>query len=396
MSIRVDPRPLLIISRNLPPVVGGIERLMHRLIHELDASIECWVIGPRGCRRHLPAGIRVFEIPHRPAPLFMLLAMLTAAGCLLVRRFRAVLAGNGLMAVVALPARLRSVPIVTMVYGLDVVTENRLYRAVCLPAIRSSDGVIACSSNTARLARERGIETTRLSVAIPGVEMPSRSPASGEAARIDDGRPLLVSVGRLVRRKGIADFIRHALPAIVERVPAVRYVVIGGASVAALKREPSETERIRSAICAAGMERHVELAGFVDDRILEAWMSIARAHVFPVLDLAQDVEGFGLVALEAAARGVPTVAFDAGGVSDAVAPGRSGTLVRSGDYAALATAVVRVLEEPARAQAPSCLAFAREHDWPSYAKSVLREIQRVAPAETMSGPPDRSTSSSPT
>jgi phosphatidylinositol alpha-1,6-mannosyltransferase len=326
----------------------------------------------------------------------MLLAMLTAAGCLLVRRFRAVLAGNGLMAVVALPARLRSVPIVTMVYGLDVVTENRLYRAVCLPAIRSSDGVIACSSNTARLARERGIETTRLSVAIPGVEMPSRSPASGEAARIDDGRPLLVSVGRLVRRKGIADFIRHALPAIVERVPAVRYVVIGGASVAALKREPSETERIRSAICAAGMERHVELAGFVDDRILEAWMSIARAHVFPVLDLAQDVEGFGLVALEAAARGVPTVAFDAGGVSDAVAPGRSGTLVRSGDYAALATAVVRVLEEPARAQAPSCLAFAREHDWPSYAKSVLREIQRVAPAETMSGPPDRSTSSSPT
>jgi phosphatidylinositol alpha-1,6-mannosyltransferase len=395
MRTSANQPPLLIISRNLPPVIGGIERLMHRLLHELDASTECWVIGPRGCREHLPSGMRVFEIPHRPAPLFMLLAMLTTAGCLLARRFRAVLAGNGLMALVALPARLRRVPIVTMVYGLDVVTENPLYRAVCLPAIRSSDAVIACSTNTARLARERGVTASRLSIALPGVEMPKLPPSPEDAARIDDGRPLLVSVGRLVRRKGIADFIRHALPAIVERVPTVRYVVIGAAPVAALKREPAETGRIRAAICAASMERHVELAGFVDDGMLEAWMSIARAHVFPVLDLPQDVEGFGLVALEAAARGVPTVAFDAGGVSDAVAPGRSGALVPSGDYAALATAVVRVLEEPARAQAHSCQAFARDHDWPSYARNVLRVLQRVAPSNPGGSPPDSSKSGSP-
>ncbi len=161
--------PLLIISRNLPPVVGGIERLMHRLLRELSAHQACHVIGPRGCRQHLPAGTRVIELPHSPAPLFLALAMLASAWLVLRHRYRAVVAGNGLMSLAALPVRLRGLPVVTFVYGLDIVADNPLYRLLGLPAIRASDAVIACSSNTARKGRTASSQRS---------SMPATNPSS--------------------------------------------------------------------------------------------------------------------------------------------------------------------------------------------------------------------------
>jgi phosphatidylinositol alpha-1,6-mannosyltransferase len=86
--------------------------------------------------------------------------------------------------------------------------------------------------------------------------------------------------------------------------------------------------------------------------------------VFPVLDLPGDVEGFGMVALEAAAHGVPTVAFAVGGVPDAVADGRTGVLVAPGDYAALAAATLAQLDASNAADvAGQCRDFARGLDW---------------------------------
>lgn len=76
--------PLLIISRNLPPVVGGIERLMHRLVCGLAGERRCTVLGPRGSKAHFPPGVRVIELPHRPAVLFVALAWLLV-GLLCVR-----------------------------------------------------------------------------------------------------------------------------------------------------------------------------------------------------------------------------------------------------------------------------------------------------------------------
>lgn len=377
MTVPPRERPLLVISRNLPPVVGGIERLMHRLVTELARTRACIVIGPRGCRAHLPAGVRVIELPHRPAVVFVALAFLATIAVVLLGRPRAVLAGNGLMSLAALPARLRAVPVATMVYGLDVVAENALYQAICLPLIRASDAVIACSSNTARLARERGVPDARLSALTPGVDPPATAPDPQRVAQLDDGRPTLLSVGRLVPRKGIAGFIRHALPAVVARCPQVRFVVIGSAPAAALQRGESEPARIEAALADTGLRSHVTLAGFVDDRTLAAWMAVARVHVFPVLDLPQDVEGFGLVALEAAAHGVPTVAFDAGGVADAVVAGESGVLVPAGDYAGFAVAVGAYLEASREAIAERCRRVAADRSWARYARAVSEAIEHA-------------------
>src|SRR3546814_12930756 len=65
----------------------------------------------------------------------------------------------------------------------------------------------------------------------------------------------------------------------------------------------------------------------------------ASAHIFPVREIPGDPEGFGMVAVEAAAHGVPTIAFATGGIVDAVAEGESGRLIRPGDYGAFAGVV---------------------------------------------------------
>ena len=70
--------------------------------------------------------------------------------------------------------------------------------------------------------------------------------------------------------------------------------------------------------------------------MLHAAYAEADALVFPVLELPGDVEGFGMVALEAAAHGLPTFGFRSGGVPDAVQEGRTGELVSASDYGGLA------------------------------------------------------------
>ncbi|MEG0184461.1 MAG: glycosyltransferase, partial [Stenotrophomonas sp.] len=106
----------------------------------------------------------------------------------------------------------------------------------------------------------------------------------------------------------------------------------------------------------------------------------AAVHVFPVRSQRSDPEGFGMVAIEAAAHGLPTVAYASGGVVDAVAAGISGALVAPGDSAALAEAVIEMIHRPL----PSVpmRAFASAFDWDAFGRQVrdvLGVAERTAP-----------------
>ena len=87
-----------------------------------------------------------------------------------------------------------------------------------------------------------------------------------------------------------------------------------------------------------------------------------------------DVEGFGMVAVEAAVHGTPTVAFDCGGVSDAVAEGVNGALITAGNYTDFGQAITRVVQADMRDSASS---FASQFSWDSYCAQVEQGIKRV-------------------
>src|SRR5688572_7417035 len=89
-------RKLLFVSRNLPPIHGGIERLMRHAVDALAADWECHVVGPRGCRPFLPAAAKVTELPAG-LPWFPLLALPVVVALAVRHRYRLCVAGNGLV-----------------------------------------------------------------------------------------------------------------------------------------------------------------------------------------------------------------------------------------------------------------------------------------------------------
>lgn len=372
---------ILIITRNLPPLTGGMERLTQQLIEALATRYRVVVIGPAGCAPFLPATVEVHACYGRGAALFLMEAMLrTLWLCARGRWLATALASSGLTAPLAwLAARLQSCEHLVIVHGLDLVTPQALYRHLFLPAVRGARSVVANSANTARLAREVGVAATRLRVVHPGVEWPASLPSpQAFRERHDLGqRPLLLAVGRLVARKGLPEFISHALPAIVRTLPEALLVVIGDEPREAIRREQAVLPRIKAAIEQHGMQRHVLLRGHADDAEVREACVAAGVFVFPLIPVAGDVEGFGMVAAEAAACGLHTVAFDEGGVADAIVTGVTGTLIARGDYQAMANAVIEQLRDnDPTSRRRACREAAHAFEWPHYAERMLTVVAR--------------------
>lgn len=371
---------VLLVTRNLPPLRGGMERLNLHMAQALAEWSDLTVIGPAGCGRFLPAQCEVIEIPVRPLSSF-LLRSLWAAWRRSGRPMDIALAGSGLTVLsVKLAAWRAGARSVAYVHGLDLLAPHPLYRAVWLPTLRRLDQVLTNSANTADIAARAGVARARITVIHPGVTLPDAGHAPTDAFRRQHQlgqRPLLLSVGRLTARKGLPQFIRHALPAIREQHPDVVLVVIGDEAPDALTGAGTGGRAALQALAGElGLSANLRLLGPCNDDTLSQAYFAADVHVFPVCDMPGDVEGFGMVAIEAAAHGLPTVAFAVGGVLDAVSPGRSGHLIQPGEYASFAQRVSQLLAAgraaPMRASARE---FAATFAWDIFAMRLRESLK---------------------
>lgn len=367
---------ILIITRNLPPLVGGMERLNWHMADELAKGASVRVIGPGGAAALAPRGVPVDEIPVRPLARFLSGAQWRAVR--LARRWRpdVVLAGSGLTAPLAwLSARACGAEAAVYVHGLDIVVPHRIYRHLWLPALRRMDRVIANSHATAELAQQAGVEPQRISIVHPGVTMPVLDPTARSRFRDEHGlsnRPLLLSVGRLTRRKGLREFVTDVLPLVVARRSDVLLVVVGDAPRQALYAEAQTPQSIQAAADSAGVGANIAFLGRLSDSDLHAAYQAADVHVFPVQAIANDPEGFGMVAVEAAAHGLPTVAYSTAGVVDAVAEGMSGHLIAPGGGTAFAKAVLCKLNQPLLVE--RVRAHAEQFVWDRFGNRMMVEL----------------------
>lgn len=375
---------ILIVTRNLPPLVGGMERLNWHMASELSKVAEVRLVAPQGSAALAPAGIEVFEVSLQPLWKFLAAATHQARRVATQWRPDVILAGSGLTSPSVWWAA-RSCGARTAVYahGLDIAIKHPVYRSVWIPAIRHMDSVIANSRPTAALCRNIGIESERIVIVHPGVELPEVASETLSGVRVGfsderaafrsahqlGDRPILLSVGRLSDRKGLREFVAESLPRIVAAHPKVVLLVLGDAPSQALHARAQSRESIQAAADAAGVGSSLRFIGKVSDTELSAAYHAADAHVFPVREIPGDPEGFGMVAVEAAAHGLPTVAFGSGGVVDAVSEGKSGHVVLPSDYPALAAAINDVLDSGIDMRI-SCMTFAAQFAWPEFGKAV--------------------------
>ncbi|SOE02848.1 glycosyltransferase family 4 protein [Blastococcus haudaquaticus] len=188
---------------------------------------------------------------------------------------------------------------------------------------------------------------TRLAQLSPGVDVDRFTPdadGSGVRARYGLGEaPVVVCVSRLVARKG-QDVLVAGWPRVLARHPGARLLLVGGGPLEA---------SLRRAVSARGLTDSVVFTGPVDPAELPAHYAAGDVFAMPCRTrrAGLDVEGLGMVFLEAAACGRPVVAGTSGGAPEAVQDGVTGHVVDPRSPAAVADTVVRLLDDPEGARA---------------------------------------------
>lgn len=260
---------------------------------------------------------------------------------------------SGLTECWAAACRRLRLPVAYIAYGWEVSwrgcgLRHRLLFRGRRRAFTRAQIVFAISQATADAVARLGVSRSRIALARPGIDLARYRPVPHdrceEVARAMhiEGKRIVLSVARLVARKGIATMLR-ALPDVLREVPDCVYVIAGSGR---------EEGALRARTADMGLGAHVVFAGEVSDDQKRALYQLCDVFVLPCRDLPDgDMEGFGIVFLEAAAYGKPVVAGRAGGVADAVEDGATGFLVdpeSPGDFAASVTRLLRERDIAAR------------------------------------------------
>ncbi len=270
--------------------------------------------------------------------------------------------------------------------GRDVTLPTPPYQWWVPRVLRSLDLVFPISRATGRECLARGLPPGRMEVVPCGVDTRSFTPpedraaarrallaAIGEpAAAIPDDALLLASVGRHQERKGFHWFTGEVMPKLP---PDVHFLVTG---------EGPMTARIRQEIERHGLGSRVRLLGKVPEETLRALYRGADLFVMPNVPVKGDIEGFGVVMLEAGMCGLPVLAADLEGISDVIREGENGHLLPPRDAVAFAEVISRYRGRPDLLAAASRRAASfteRTFGWAAVADRYVRALRRRLAAD---------------
>ena len=348
---------VLLVTNDFPPRRGGIQSYLHELVGQLLQSggeYAMTVYAPKwkGCEGFDEAARATgYEVVRHPTTL-----MLPGPG--VDDRMRRLIADNdietvwfGAAAPLALLApRARGAGarrVIASTHGHEVGWSMLPLARNALRRIGDGTDVVTYVSRytRGRFASAFGPNAS-LEYVPPGVDTDRFSPDPAARAEMRSryglgDRPVIVCLSRLVPRKG-QDMLIRALPAIRERVDGAALVIVGGGPyMETLRRLASETD----------MTEHVVFTGGVPGVELPAHHAMADVFAMPcrTRGAGLDVEGLGIVFLEASSTGVPVVAGDSGGAPETVWEGETGRIVDGTDVGQIATAITEILVDPDRA-----------------------------------------------
>jgi phosphatidyl-myo-inositol dimannoside synthase len=234
------------------------------------------------------------------------------------------------------------VPMVTINHGQDVTLPVSLYQRYIQKVFDSLDGVISVSSATRDACIERGLDPAK-SIALPNGFIPHghylNSPRQDHRAVLSEltgknlkNSKILLTTGRLVLRKGHEWFIKEVVPIIQNDFD---YIILG---------DGPEMKNIVRATVLSEKSESIHILGRKPDDILYAAYHAADLFVMPNIRVAGDMEGFGIVMLEANVAGTPVVASDLEGIRDVISDGHNGFKIEPGNAQAFATKIDELFE----------------------------------------------------
>jgi phosphatidyl-myo-inositol dimannoside synthase len=338
----------VLFSFDYPPDYGGIQRYAARLARELTAQgmrVRV-VVPPRGLPRIARMLIGALLLPpahFRTADEWTIASAWFPAGLIAA----------------LLPRALRG-KLMILAHGSEVAARSGSLRDRLLRfTLARADRVIANSAMTAARTALYGVNGT-LAIVPCGVDARTieRAPAD---------LPTILFVGRLVSRKGL-DRVIEALPALCERFGAVRLEIVGDGP-----------DRLRLQQLAARLQLGdaVQFFGAVDDAERDRAYARAWCFAMPARTEGVDVEGFGIVYLEAAMAGLPAIGGRGSGAEDAIVDGNTGIIVDGRNTAAVEAALASLIADPQRARAMGEAArerALRDFTWAENARRIRQSI----------------------
>jgi phosphatidylinositol alpha-1,6-mannosyltransferase len=376
--VAVESPRVLVVTNDFPPRVGGVQQYVWNLTRSLPAE-RIAVLAPNwpGWKEHDEA--QAFPVHRWPARFLWPTADLARRIRSLVREHDAdvVLFGHGFPAPLAVREFDHHTPYVVLTHGAEVwLGRTPGLSAAMRRSLAGAREVTAVSRSTGRSIGGLVGPDIPLSILPPGVDERLFSPqVSGDTVRsrhgLDEG-PVVLCVSRLVPRKG-QDVLIRAMPMIRRLVPkAVLLLVGGGPYRPALEQLANEAP-----------DGSVAFAGEVPGEELPKYYAACDVFAMPCRSrwAGLEVEGFGIVFLEAAATGKPVVAGRSGGADEAIADEETGLLVEGREPKAVALAVSRLLADGPVAKRMGLAGRERveaEFTWQRQAARLTEVLRRAA------------------
>jgi len=347
-------RRTLIVTNDFPPRVGGIQSFVHSLaIRQPEGSVVVYASGHAGSAAF--DADQPFPVIRHPTGLLLptLSARRRIVAALVEHRCTAVWFGAAAPLGLLAPylRRAGAERIVASTHGHEVGWVRLPVGRQAMRRIGSRCDIVTYLGEytRGRLARALGAATTLRRLA-PGVDTQYFHPGvEGKTVRARyglDDRAVIVCVSRLVPRKG-QDVLIRALPRIRQQAPDAALLLVGRPNRARFLRW------LQLLASREGVADHVIFAGGVPGDQLPEYYAAGDVFAMPCRTrrLGLDVEGLGIVYLEASASGVPVVAGRSGGAPETVLDGETGVVVDGWDVGAIAAAVSDLLADPGRAVA---------------------------------------------
>ena len=303
---------ILFITRNYPPQIGGLESYSYNLINEFEKHCDVWKVTLSRPKYNL-----VWFLPYC---FFKSLHLISKNHIDIVHLCDGLLAPIGLLLKLITKKKVSA-----SIHGLDITFPNLFYQLIVPRCASLLDRVICVSRSTKNECTIRGIPELKCRFIPNGVTSSDfYTLKSNEETRylleevvgnkiID--KKILVTVGRLVKRKGVSWFVENVMPLLKD---SYVYVIAG---------DGPEYDSILGKINQHKLSSSVFMMGKVSNELRNLAYNGSDVFVMPNITVKDDVEGFGIVAIEAGCCGLPVVASNIQGISDAVLDGRTGRLV---------------------------------------------------------------------
>jgi phosphatidylinositol alpha-1,6-mannosyltransferase len=302
----------LFVTCDFPPVSGGQSNYFRNLWSRISASDDTLLIPDRSknyCESNHIGNTRFTRLPRgewllpRLGRLLGLIVAMTAA----VRATKPGVIHAGQIMACGLAAlwckKTLRIPYYVYVFGADIMEfeNDPLGRWLITMVLNNSTGVICCSNFTAQHVVDKFAPSAAVHTINPGVEdrfFEEKNPGALRQKLGLAGKTVLLTVGRLIERKG-HELVIRSLKKLIELVPDVHYLVVGDGPV---------REKLEKTAAQCGVSNLVSFTGSVGDAVLPSYYHAADLFIMVPRQLGtKDIEGFGIVYLEANAAGLPVI-----------------------------------------------------------------------------------------